>query len=822
MAALRSLTLPLGPFFSADGKLAVGHAVACYNPGTDTLRTWYADAALTTPAPNPDRTGSDGRLAQKFLGVGPAEIRQYAPVSASSTIPDDLQDIPGAAWALVEKWLEDGLVADAGSTIYTVDTVDDLRALTDPAAIDGLVAVIGYSSASDGIGVRYYLRDQYSVASDDGGAVLNALAGGRWILKTSGGEVDARVWGVMANGADVTSNLAAAASWANANGATLYIAPGVYTVSSGSIAIANAHIADGVQIKATSGAYSVELTGHWAVDGTDALQHADSTGDVRMAFGSNADVGRVLMAWNGTDGNLGLYPGQNVLMAADTGTLTYGGSPIASLTLSKNTDIFSDDDTYEIGVLHSNGYTLTQNGNGTLVIERFDRDEGAANPAFNVSSASTYALKIASDFRTSDVGDKALRGLDGSYAHVNLHVDADRTLDNAAYIWPDVTLVPEGGKLGGYYSLNVLDVSCMQAVFADGGERVSTNTHFGVSADNFVTKNATAFESLRLSSGGSVVDLCGYTFTGFGFVNLPGVVKNGNMEFTSNGGANNEGLHEFERVSLSFADPNNTGSGFAIPAGATARFINCSISGSDTTAAITVNSTAAKASAVDFVGCTVSVGVRTNVQDGVKNCYVQAEDSTFLNDDSPKRIEVGDGSVYMDSCTIKRPMRLKGDLTDVVIVNNVYTGVSGDAIIAEQVGDLRVKSIGKIRIAGNLPEDPRASQPSTSVPRWPQTEGRIVFDGFQYSGSVPTWTADEKSAVGVLCFNPTVAGFERLQNASLVWSVHVGSSYSVGDADFLGSYPIHYDGIHVTVTLNGATQPPDGSGKMTVFFNWSN
>lgn len=445
MAALRSLTLPLGPFFSADGKLAVGHAVACYNPGTDTLRTWYADAALTTPAPNPDRTGSDGRLAQKFLGVGPSEIRQYAPVSASSTIPDDLQDFPGAAWALVEKWLEDGLVADAGSTIYTVDTVDELRALTDPAAIDGLVAVIGYSSASDWIGVRYYLRDQYSVASDDGGAVLNALAGGRWILKTDGGEVDARIWGVMANGADVTSNLAAAAAWANANGETLYIAPGVYTVSSGSIAIENAHIADGVQIKATSGAYSVELTGHWAVDGTGALQHANSTGDVRLAFGASADVGTAYMAWNGTDGDLGYYPGQNVVHSTDSANLLTIDGPLslASFTLAKNTNS-SITGAVEIGVLHCNGYTLSATDDGTLTIGVFDR-AGTDPVGLDWAAGDAPTVRVLYDFRTSDVDVNALSALDGDYKPVTLTVDADRTLTAAAADWPLVTLQGAGG-----------------------------------------------------------------------------------------------------------------------------------------------------------------------------------------------------------------------------------------------------------------------------------------------------------------------------------------------------------------------------------------
>lgn len=445
MAALRSLTLPLGPFFSADGKLAVGHAVACYNPGTDTLRTWYADAALTTPAPNPDRTGSDGRLAQKFLGVGPSEIRQYAPVSASSTIPNDLQDFPGTEWALVETWLEDGLVADAGSTIYTVDTVDDLRALTDPAAIDGLVAVIGYSSASDEIGVRYYLRDQYSVASDDGGAVLNALAGGRWILKTDGGEVDARVWGVMANGADVTSNLAAASAWVNANGATLYIAPGVYTVSSGSIAISNAHIADGVQIKATSGAYSVELTGHWAVDGTGALQHANSTGDVRLAFGASADVGTAYMSWNGTDGDLGYYPGQNVIVDADTGFLYFDGA-LASLTLSKDVYAYFDNSPSEIGVLHCGGYTLQMKQSGTLTVGKIDR-AGTDPVGLTWASTGSPVLRVLSDFRTSDVDANALTWFDGDYKPVTLTVDADRTLTAATADWPLVTLQGAGGAV---------------------------------------------------------------------------------------------------------------------------------------------------------------------------------------------------------------------------------------------------------------------------------------------------------------------------------------------------------------------------------------
>lgn len=478
---LRSLTFPRGPVFDADGELAVGHALACYYPGTDTLRTWYADADLTTPAPNPDLVGSDGRIAQKFLGPGPSEIRQYSPVSPSSVIPDDLQDFPGSEWALEWSWLEDGVSPSPDrAPLIIVDTVDELRALEDEDAKKGLVAVRGYYAAADKIGVRFYQYKSASSPSDDGGAVLGSAMGGRWLLKVqTAADVDVRWWGALPDTAeDRTAAIAAAAAWTSANGVTLYFPKGVYMVSSGSVSFSNVHIASGVTINATAGNYSLTFTGAWRIDQTDAaLKDVASTGDVYANFASGADVGIVYMAWNGSDADLTRYPGQNVVLASASAALDNpgGGVELASLTLTK--DVNSGlGNPLRIGVLYSNGYTLKDGGLSNITIGQIVRD-ALNDPVALDWSGSGGALTVLSDFRTSDVSAAALAVLYGNALPQVLTVDADLTLPAGQYAWPKVALRAVDGALlsispdGGTQPCNKIECFAVegdQAVFGTG------------------------------------------------------------------------------------------------------------------------------------------------------------------------------------------------------------------------------------------------------------------------------------------------------------------------------------------------------------------
>lgn len=358
---LRSLTFPRGPVFDSDGELAVGHALACYYPGTDTLRTWYADADLTTPAPNPDLVDAGGRIAQKFLGSGPSEIRQYAPVSPSSVIPDDLQDFPGSEWALEASWLEDGVAPAAGAAVLIVDTVDKLRSLEDADAKKGLVAVRGYYAAGDKVGLRFYQYKEATSPSDDGGAVLASAMGGRWLLKIQTADVDVRWWGALPDtGVDRTAAISAAVAWAGSNGYTLWFPTGCYQVTGGSETLGAARFDEDVTFNATDSAYALTLTSAWQIDGTSAFKDASSAQPVTVSFSASAAPGTCYQSWNGGSAGGSGFNGHDVV-------LTGYRLAISSATSVKTVRV--DDDAAVLDVLNVGGFieTVVSGGGRTSV-----------------------------------------------------------------------------------------------------------------------------------------------------------------------------------------------------------------------------------------------------------------------------------------------------------------------------------------------------------------------------------------------------------------------------------------------------------------------
>lgn len=407
---LRSLTFPRGPVFDADGKLAVGHALACYNPETDTLRTWYADADLTISAPNPDRVAADGLFAQKFLGEGPVEIRQYAPVSSSSVIPDNLQEFPGSEWTLVASWLEDGLPKDQGALIPCVDTVDQLRMLQDKDAQHGLVAVRGYYNANDGTGVRFYQYDSNSNLPDDGGAVLSSTMGGKWLLKVDGPEVPVSWWGAVPGSTqDGTGAISAAAAWGIAKGATIYFPKGTYTVASGAVSLGSVHFDDGAQFQATSGSYALTLTGAWRIDGLGDFKASSSPKNVGLMFASTAAPGALYTSWNGARSFGNGYNGHDVVVNSAVDVYIYASTKLKTVRVDVDArlSIFSDGGSIEALIPGSGQITgINHNGDvkvsiGTTYASAFARVQ-ESNVA-KYCSIGTLVLDTDLSFSTLDV-----------------------------------------------------------------------------------------------------------------------------------------------------------------------------------------------------------------------------------------------------------------------------------------------------------------------------------------------------------------------------------------------------------------------------------
>lgn len=429
---LRSLTFPRGPVFDADGELAVGHALACYYPGTDTLRTWYADADLTTPAPNPDLVGSDGRIAQKFLGSGPSEIRQYSPVSPSSVIPDDLQDFPGSEWALEWSWLEDGVSPSPDAAVLIVDTVDELRALEDEDAKKGLVAVRGYYAAADQIGVRFYQYKSASSPSDDGGAVLGSAMGGRWFLKVQTADVDVRWWGALPDTAeDRSSAIAAAAAWTSANGVTLWFPAGCYQVVGGSVSLGPVRIDEGVTFNATDSVYALTLNSTWEIGGTSALKDATSAKNVSVSLAATAAPGTCYQSWNGGTAGGAQFNGHDVVLTGDRLNI-YSATAVKAVRVGSNDAVLS--------VVFSGGTIemLVSDGGGTSVL-------GAVGETVTIGTAYASAFKAGEG---PDVADHCVIG--------TLVLDVD-----IAFTGKDVsfgTIVAAGGKVTAANSLTCTSV----------------------------------------------------------------------------------------------------------------------------------------------------------------------------------------------------------------------------------------------------------------------------------------------------------------------------------------------------------------------------
>jgi len=733
---LRSLTFPRGPVFDADGELAVGHALACYYPGTDTLRTWYADAGLTTPAPNPDLVGSDGRIAQKFLGSGPSEIRQYSPVSPSSVIPDDLQDFPGSEWALEWSWLEDGVSPSPGAVVLIVDTVDELRALEDEDAKKGLVAVRGYYAAADKIGVRFYQYKSASSPSDDGGAVLGSAMGGRWFLKVQTADVDVRWWGALPDTAeDRSSAIAAAAAWTSANGVTLWFTAGCYQVVGGSVSLGPVRIDEGVTFNATDSVYALTLTSAWEIGGTSALKDAASSYAVRVNFGAGATVGTVYTAWNGTDADLTRYPGQHVVVAAGSDGLSNlsGAVTLASLTLSADVTCGLAN-LLTVGTLVSNGFTLTNDSGSSLTIGRFDRAPG--DPAALDWTTAGGTLTVLSDFRASDVDGLTLDYLQD--AAIVLTVDADRTL-SASRVWSSVTLQTAGGLLAASadtVEMGLKDVRGDGVVFGAGwsngtAARILIATWGSLRAVHFGgTLGDGSFASITMNHASAEVDLEGWTANVSQlWLSSNPRIRNGRVNLSYNA-ARPDITSALELADLTL---NFVGGTLVVADGGALQLTNCTVS------ADTMNSSFIQiGKSADTVGgeigifenCVFSKFMRVQMVAGSTATtppFLRATDCVFqagFHDGIGPLSLTGD--IELEHCTVSAVVFLVDAPRYVRIHNCLFVmqpGDSSNVTALIDVSDVTYANNLMADISGNTPELLVSSD--TTSKYWPQTRGHF-------------------------------------------------------------------------------------------------
>lgn len=789
---------PLGPFLGIDGKPVAGGRLWFLNAATNLPETVYVDRAGTVASENPAPLGGDGSLLhQLWLSKGVSyDVWLMAPTSVSSHYDPD--DFPGSDWVRLRMWTQESDPDAAIKPVATVDTVADLQAL-DPATVDGqAVEVLGYYAKGD-TRARTYLWTAGAASRADGGVVVGAPAysgSDAWELITrDADEISSAVWGDV-YGAQVNSFptiAATAAAWCANNGKRLVLEPGVRMVSASA---------------------TVSFTCPTIVE-KGFLIAPTANADVVLRFeADNTEIRPTLSLHYGGQGSVTVQTGGTFHGTISSGVVDWtepsAFSPNTTVRLSSDVTAHVP---HTIPTLEANGHTITSTAT-KLEVGRIVRAEGDA-AAVDSSGANIY---IQSDFRASDLTAAAFAKLRLSAQRLTLTMDADRTISDDV-VWPGVTLFPFGGRLGGFSRLLVREVTCSQLVFAAGGENVKTNTPDNLTAANFEIHNAATFASLYGNCLDGVIDLGGQTFTGLGMSFFPAVVKNGGLTFTAPASAAGEGSTvKFERVNLTLADPDNDGLGFAVGVGDSIQFVACNISSNDASAAISVGASSNRSGAVNFEGCKVSVAVKTSTVTNAKPCFFQAKDCTFANNSYTKQIKIGDGDVYMDLCSIDAPITLKGALRNVAITNNVYTSANGSAIIARTNGDTPILSIDHIRIAGNLPENPYASQ--SSAARWPQTEGRIVFDNLfeDESGSGPWTDEGTTSTVGVLSLNLQDSAHNQLLPKSLIWSARASGSYVV---DFAFATDANVNGIRAHVKLIGTSAPTSATCPLTVFFNLS-
>ena len=162
--------------FDNAGKLLSGGKMYFYISGTSTPKTVYADAALTTPLPNPVILSASG-TKDIFLGSGAYRVKLTDQYDAQVAPP--LDGIVGSAAGSAEG---------TNASFAFVRTYDDLRGLL---SVPDVVYVCGVTQVGDGgAGTFQLLTGDTTGLSDDNGIILTSGSGSHVYKRVFDGYID--------------------------------------------------------------------------------------------------------------------------------------------------------------------------------------------------------------------------------------------------------------------------------------------------------------------------------------------------------------------------------------------------------------------------------------------------------------------------------------------------------------------------------------------------------------------------------------------------------------------------------------------------------
>jgi len=265
-------------FLDGDGNPYNGAKLFFYEAGTTTKKDVYTTSTGDVAHSNPivlDSTGKPGTGAI-FFGTG-----SYKIVLAPSTDTD-----PPASPI---KTIDD--ITGLSGDFAVVNTMTDLKALS--AGDYTMVAVLGYSSVSDDIGVRFYRWNSSSTASDDGGYIIeidDAPGTGRFELQYDE-YLNPKWFGAVGDGTtDDQAKIQATIDVINTNGqeADIHFSNGIFRISSNLTLPPNVNsiFTGDAQIKIDA---AVTLTVSSHID--DNYQSIfDNSGNVVFTHGKNSQI----------------------------------------------------------------------------------------------------------------------------------------------------------------------------------------------------------------------------------------------------------------------------------------------------------------------------------------------------------------------------------------------------------------------------------------------------------------------------------------------------------------------------------------------------
>ncbi|QBQ99261.1 glycosyl hydrolase family 28-related protein [Paraburkholderia pallida] len=216
-------------FCDNNGNPLAGGQLYTYQAGTTTPQATYTDSTGSTPNANPVALNARGE-ASVWLALG--QVYKFVlQDSFGNTIWT--QDQVGS---LVGSGSGGSLAPSVGITVQTIAALRLIPKNTFPA-----VSVTGYYKEGDGGGGVYWYNASDISSADNGGTIIEAADGGRWYLSATG-TISVKQFGATGNGTtDDTASIQAALTALGA-GASLYVPPGTYLLSSTLTGLSNQQI----------------------------------------------------------------------------------------------------------------------------------------------------------------------------------------------------------------------------------------------------------------------------------------------------------------------------------------------------------------------------------------------------------------------------------------------------------------------------------------------------------------------------------------------------------------------------------------------------